>query len=56
MTGGGLPSEYEFAQLHFHWGETDFQGSEHTISDVRKRKKSTVSFVSRFLGYEHVTQ
>ena len=24
-------SRYEFAQAHFHWGEDDHQGSEHTI-------------------------
>ncbi|XP_015115602.1 carbonic anhydrase 2-like [Diachasma alloeum] len=30
MTGGPLYSEYVFTQLHFHWGEDDSVGSEHT--------------------------
>jgi hypothetical protein len=30
ITGGGLDGLYQFAQLHFHWGE-GLQGSEHTI-------------------------
>ncbi|OXA63281.1 carbonic anhydrase 1 [Folsomia candida] len=27
----GLPGEYTFAQLHFHWGTSDTGGSEHTL-------------------------
>ena len=30
ISGGGLNSTYQFAQLHFHWGDTQKQGSEHT--------------------------
>ncbi|XP_064600587.1 uncharacterized protein LOC135466815 [Liolophura sinensis] len=29
--GGGLPSTYQTLQLHFHWGSTEHQGSEHTV-------------------------
>lgn len=29
ITGGGLPGKYITAQLHFHWGRDDTQGSEH---------------------------
>ena len=29
--GGSLPDYYSFDQLHFHWGETYDEGSEHTI-------------------------
>lgn len=25
---------YEFAQLHFHWGESSDRGSEHSIDSV----------------------
>lgn len=33
---GGLPNlSYEFAQLHFHWGSTNSQGSEHTVDGWR---------------------
>ena len=31
MSGGDLPEDYIFAQLHFHWGTTDADGSEHTV-------------------------
>ncbi|KAL3275450.1 hypothetical protein HHI36_020210 [Cryptolaemus montrouzieri] len=31
LSGGPLKSTYELAQFHCHWGETDDQGSEHTI-------------------------
>ena len=28
-------NKYQFLQLHFHWGSTDDQGSEHTIDGFR---------------------
>lgn len=31
ISGGPLSDVYEFAQLHFHWGENDTQGSEDLI-------------------------
>ena len=31
ISGGGLKGTYEFAQLHFHWGDSEKQGSEHQI-------------------------
>lgn len=31
VSGGGLGSEYQVAQFHFHWGASDDIGSEHTI-------------------------
>ena len=35
IRGGGLgESKFHFAQLHFHWGSTNDQGSEHTIDGV----------------------
>ena len=39
---GGLPNQYNFAQLHFHWGSDASRGSEHTI----KQKQSVVCSVS----------
>jgi len=33
MHGGGLGSEYRLAQIHFHWGSADTQGSEHKINN-----------------------
>ncbi|KAK2723537.1 hypothetical protein QYM36_002020 [Artemia franciscana] len=32
---GGLRSEYIFRQMHFHWGETSEEGSEHVINGKR---------------------
>ena len=31
ISGGPLDGEYQFAQLHFHWGSNGKQGSEHTV-------------------------
>ncbi|XP_071094356.1 carbonic anhydrase 7-like [Haliotis cracherodii] len=31
VSGGGLSGDYTTAQLHFHWGKTNFEGSEHTL-------------------------
>ncbi|XP_060525648.1 carbonic anhydrase 2-like [Cylas formicarius] len=33
--GGPLKGEYKFAQLHFHWGTNDTEGSENTINHQR---------------------
>lgn len=35
VSGGKLPGEYIFSQLHFHWGATNTRGSEHTVDGVR---------------------
>lgn len=34
ISGGPLHGEYEFAQLHFHWGENDTMGSEDLIDGI----------------------
>ncbi|XP_065157828.1 carbonic anhydrase 2-like isoform X1 [Atheta coriaria] len=33
ISGGPLIGKYEFAQLHFHWGSHDSEGSENTINN-----------------------
>lgn len=35
LSSGDLEDNYIFAQLHFHWGSVDTQGSEHTIDGNR---------------------
>ena len=32
ITGGGLVGKYVLKEFHFHWGETDDRGSEHTVN------------------------
>ena len=32
LSGGPLTEDYQILQLHFHWGETDTKGSEHTYN------------------------
>ena len=33
IENGGLDSQYNFIQLHFHWGSDASQGSEHQINN-----------------------
>lgn len=33
LRGGMLPEEYRLVQIHFHWGASNAQGSEHTFGD-----------------------
>ncbi|XP_068978388.1 carbonic anhydrase 2-like [Bombus flavifrons] len=31
LSGGPYEGNYTFAQVHFHWGENEMKGSEHTV-------------------------
>jgi len=33
LSGGGLPHKYKLSQLHFHWGQTNEEGSEHKLAN-----------------------
>ena len=35
VMGGPLTGPYELAQLHFHWGADNNEGSEHTVHGNR---------------------
>ena len=35
LSEGGLDGTYIFGQLHFHWGENDTFGSEHTLDNYQ---------------------
>ena len=35
MSGGPLAKHYQLLQLHFHWGSSERQGSEHTVDGQR---------------------
>lgn len=34
MKGGALPHTYRVAQFHFHWGNDNTKGSEHTVDGI----------------------
>lgn len=34
IRGGSLLSTYVFSQLHFHWGSSEHEGSEHRINGI----------------------
>jgi len=35
LCGGPFASNYVFSQIHFHWGKTDMNGSEHYVDGGR---------------------
>lgn len=35
LSGGPYEGNYTFAQVHFHWGENEMKGSEHTVDGAR---------------------
>ncbi|XP_011153183.1 carbonic anhydrase 1 [Harpegnathos saltator] len=35
LRDGPFESSYVFSQIHFHWGETDMNGSEHRVDGER---------------------
>ncbi|KFZ49515.1 Carbonic anhydrase 1, partial [Antrostomus carolinensis] len=43
LTGGPLTGIYRLRQFHFHWGQTDEQGSEHTVDG--KKYASELHFI-----------
>ncbi|XP_049775952.1 carbonic anhydrase 2-like [Schistocerca cancellata] len=53
LTGGPLLGRYVFSQLHFHWGQQDTEGSEHTLQgDSFPLEMHMVLFKSRYLTQE----
>ncbi|XP_041752097.2 carbonic anhydrase-like [Coregonus clupeaformis] len=35
MTGGPITGTYRLKQFHFHWGASDYRGSEHTVNRIK---------------------
>lgn len=35
ISGADLKTTYKLAQIHFHWGENNYQGSEHLLDDEK---------------------
>ncbi|XP_022910541.1 carbonic anhydrase-like [Onthophagus taurus] len=50
ITGGPLIGHYEFAQLHFHWGSNDEEGSENTINNSSFPMEMHMVFFSSSYG------
>ncbi|XP_053668010.1 carbonic anhydrase 2-like [Anopheles marshallii] len=49
LEGGALDGRYLFSQLHFHWGQTALDGSEHTIDGYRlPLEMHVIHFAERF--------
>lgn len=57
LTGGPLTGVYRLRQFHFHWGQTDEQGSEHTVdgkkyaSEVKSMKEKSKSSFQSLVTY-----
>nr|XP_023664052.1 carbonic anhydrase 15-like isoform X1 [Paramormyrops kingsleyae] len=45
VSGGGLPGSYQAQQLHFHWGSSSTNGSEHTVNGRRYPMEVTTLLV-----------
>uniref|UniRef100_A0A8C9SXY7 Carbonic anhydrase 4 n=1 Tax=Scleropages formosus TaxID=113540 RepID=A0A8C9SXY7_SCLFO len=41
VKGGGLRYEYASTELHFHWGNTTYPGSEHSVNQNRHLMEGT---------------
>uniref|UniRef100_A0A8D0HBY3 Carbonic anhydrase n=1 Tax=Sphenodon punctatus TaxID=8508 RepID=A0A8D0HBY3_SPHPU len=52
LRGGPLPGIYRLRQLHFHWGSTDNQGSEHIVDGARYAAElHLVHWYSKYSNY-----
>ncbi|XP_065073518.1 carbonic anhydrase 1-like [Ochlerotatus camptorhynchus] len=57
LEGGPLEGKYMFSQLHFHWGNTAVEGSEHTIDGVHlPLEMHIVHFNNAFKSQEEALQ
>ncbi|XP_018328337.1 carbonic anhydrase 2-like isoform X2 [Agrilus planipennis] len=53
LVGGPFTDRYEFSQLHFHWGNTCMEGSEHTVDGVQlPLEMHVVHFKTEYLTHE----
>ena len=49
VSGGGLSEAYKATEFHFHWGNYDNQGSEHTINE-KKYSMEVKKIIKHFPG------
>lgn len=53
LRGGPFIGNYVFSQMHFHWGEDNREGSEHTVDGTRlPLEMHVVYFKSCYLTQE----
>ncbi|XP_026470636.1 carbonic anhydrase 2-like [Ctenocephalides felis] len=53
LRGGPLIGKYVFSQLHFHWGRTCMEGSEHTVDGTQMpMEMHVVHFKTSYLTQE----
>ena len=48
VSGGGLNGDFSTAQFHFHWGNTNSEGSEHTINNKQYPMEVTTTCTRSF--------
>ncbi|XP_046743788.1 carbonic anhydrase 1-like [Diprion similis] len=54
LSGGPLKEEYEFAQLHFHWGASNCHGAEHSLNGkLFSMEAHAVHFNRRYETFEN---
>ncbi|KPP72607.1 hypothetical protein Z043_108380 [Scleropages formosus] len=62
VMGGGLPGTYQTLQLHFHWGSSTTNGSEHTLDSRRypmevrhnpERGEAVLSNTGNIVAFRH---
>ena len=50
LRGGGLLGAFKFAHLHFHWGDDETTGSEHTIKGAAYPLEMHLVHFNRMVG------
>lgn len=50
LDGGPLSGSYILDQLHFHWGETDNNGTEHCIDGLKSSMEAHLVYYNCFYG------
>ena len=52
LEGGNLNGSYQIQQFHFHWGQDDSQGSEHTLTGERYNSVNLIYIINvKFFCY-----
>ncbi len=53
ISGTAVNNEkFIFDSLHFHWGDTDFDGSEHSLNNVKKSAEVCFHLMHYWIGLQ----